>query len=148
MDSKSLTELKAPFAPLAGGLTVAMYIERRIRELAQDGVKQRDIADAAGFNRPNVLSMIKQGETKLPLDKIGRMAIALRVDRRFLFELTIWEYEPELWDIAKDVFGAEMFLTTHEQRLVNQLRTDGVRLEAIPLDEFDDRISRIGAVLG
>lgn len=129
--------------PLAGGLSVAQYIDQRIAELADEGIKQVEIAEVAGFKRPNVISMIKHGETKLPLEKIGTMARALRVDPRFLFELTLREYEPGLWEVAKDVFGADMFLTGHEQRLVNQLRADGVRLEAMPLDRFDDCASAV-----
>lgn len=133
--------------PLAGGLSVARYIDRRIAELADEGIKQVEIAEVAGFKRPNVISMIKHGETKLPLEKIGSMARALRVDPRFLFELTLREYEPGLWEVAKDVFGADMFLTGHEQRLVNRLRADGVRLEAMPLDRFDDCASAITVCL-
>lgn len=124
---------------LAGGLTVAQYIARRIAELADDGVKQIDIAHVAGFEKPNIITMIKQGKTKLPLDKIGRMARALKVDPRFLFELTFREYEPGLWQIAKDVFETGMFLTAHEQRLVNQLRANEARLELMTLEEFDGR---------
>jgi hypothetical protein len=36
-----------------------------------------------------------------------------------------------------------MLLTGHEQRLVNQLRAVGVRLEAMPLDRFDECTSAI-----
>jgi len=133
---------------LAGGFTVAQYITHRIGELAAEGVKQIDIAKAAGFDRPNVITMIKQSKTKLPLDKIGRVARALKIDPRFLFELTMREYEPGLWHIAKDVFGASMFLTGHEQRLVNQLREVNTRLEAMTPDEFDERAEAAVACFG
>jgi hypothetical protein len=125
--------------PLAGRLTVAKYLSQRIAELAEDGVKQIEIAELAGFDKPNIITMIKQGKTRLPLDRIGLVARALKIDPRFLFELTLREYEPGLWRVAKDVFETDMFLTAHEQRLVEQLRASDARLEVLTLDEFDDR---------
>ena len=63
---------------------VATYLSRRIDELR--GVKtQREIAAEAGFAKPNIISMMKVGETKLALDRIPALAKALDADAGHLF---------------------------------------------------------------
>ncbi len=73
---------------------VAHFITTRINEL---DLKLVDIAEVCGFPRPNVITMIKQGKTKLPLDKIGLMARALQVDPFDLFRMCMQEYLPSTW---------------------------------------------------
>ena len=53
---------------------VACFIAARIEATGQ---LQKDIAAKAGFDKPNMITMIKQGRTRLPLDKVGAMALAL-----------------------------------------------------------------------
>lgn len=73
---------------------VARYIAAAIE---RSGKLQVDISRAAGFDKPNVVTMIKQGKTKLPLERVGVMAQALGVDRFELLDLVMGEYHPELW---------------------------------------------------
>ena len=56
-------------------VTVAEYIEQQI---ALSEKSQKDIAAEIGYDKPNVLSMIKQGQTKLPVNKVGPLAKAPR----------------------------------------------------------------------
>ncbi|MGZ9053126.1 MAG: helix-turn-helix domain-containing protein [Rhodoplanes sp.] len=57
---------------------------------AISGVKsQREIAAELGYERPNIISMMKRGETKLPLDKVPALAKALHVDPAHLFRLAL-----------------------------------------------------------
>lgn len=53
---------------------------------------QREIADIAGFKNQNIITMIKQGESKLPLDRVPGMARALNVDPYELFQLALEQY--------------------------------------------------------
>jgi len=65
---------------------LAAFVEKRILEL-RARKSQAEIAHDAGFVNPNVLTMIKQGGTKLPLDRVPALAKALDADPRRLFLL-------------------------------------------------------------
>ena len=86
---------------------IAIYLDKRISELR--GVKtQREIAAAAGYDRPNILSMFKTGETKVPLDKIPALARALDADPAHMFRLAMIDQWPELARVIGAVFGRQM----------------------------------------
>lgn len=67
---------------------LAKYIEKRILQL-RPRKSQLDIAREAGFNQPNLLSMFKNGSSKLPLDRVPGMAKALECDPAFLLKLAL-----------------------------------------------------------
>lgn len=96
---------------------VANYIAHRI-EIS--GQLQKDIAEKVGFEKPNMITMIKQGKTRLPLDKIGLMAKALEVDPVQLLKLCMEEYHPNTWKAIAPFLESAM--TTDERRLLNALR--------------------------
>gem|GEM_PF-662785 len=50
---------------------------------------QADIAAEAGFTNPNMISMIKSGGTRLPIDRVPALAKALDVDPRRLLQLAV-----------------------------------------------------------
>jgi hypothetical protein len=86
---------------------LASFITRRIDELR--GVKtQREIAAEAGFNRPNIISMFKSGETQVPLDRIPAFAKALEADPAHIFRLAMQDYWPELRAVVDGIFGRNM----------------------------------------
>ena len=59
---------KKPGMPFADS-AIAKYIDKKIDELK--GVKtQREIAAEIGYEMPNIISMFKRGESRVPLDKI------------------------------------------------------------------------------
>jgi transcriptional regulator with XRE-family HTH domain len=67
---------------------LAKYVAQRITELA--GRKtQAEMAAEAGFVNPNMLSMIKSGASKLPLDRVPMLARALECDPAFLLRLSM-----------------------------------------------------------
>jgi transcriptional regulator with XRE-family HTH domain len=55
------------------------FIVRRVLEL-RPKKSQIEIATEAGFVNPNMLSLIKSGATKVPLDRVPALARALEVD--------------------------------------------------------------------
>src|SRR6202051_1152482 len=72
---------------------IAKYIDKKIDELK--GVKtQREIAQEAGYETPNIISMIKRGESRVPLEKIPLLAKALGVDPAHMFRLAMEQYWP------------------------------------------------------
>jgi hypothetical protein len=96
---------------------VASYISNRIRIL---GKPQNDIAAEYGFERPNIITMIKQGRTKLPLAKVCLMAKALEADPVHLLKLCLSEYQPENWSAIAPLL--DLALTKDEQTLLNHFR--------------------------
>ena len=95
-------------------MTVAGFITRCI-EL--NDKSQRQIAAEAGFENPNVLTMIKQGLTKVPLRRVGALARALDIDPAHLMRLVMGEYMPDTWAAVEDVLGGTM-LTKNERELI------------------------------
>lgn len=70
---------------------------------------QDDIAVETGFTRSNVLTMIKQGRTKMPLDKIGAFAKACGREPDALLRTALREYSPELARLVGNMQGVPMF---------------------------------------
>ena len=120
MNAMSTSKKGRVVAPLASkNLTVAGYISHQI-DLC--GKKQIDIATEAGFDKPNMVTMIKQGRTKLPLEKIGKMAKAICVDPVHLFKLTLQEYQPDTWVEIEKLFGQPV-LTANELEIIQTIRS-------------------------
>ena len=97
---------------------VAALIADRIEATGQ---LQKDIAAKAGFPKPNIITMLKQGKTRLPLDKIGPMARALETDPIHLLQLCMEEYHPSTWKAIAPFMESAM--TEDELRLLKALRT-------------------------
>ncbi len=72
--------------------TVAQFLTKAI---ATSGKTQSEICADIGYSKPNIITMFKQGKTKVPLDKIGPLASALGVDGREFFRMVLGEYMPE-----------------------------------------------------
>jgi len=71
---------------------LAKFITKRILELRPK--TQALIANQAGFVNVNMLSMIKTGATKLPLDRVVSLAGALEVDPAYLLRLALEQMMP------------------------------------------------------
>lgn len=97
---------------------VAHFIENRIEEA---GLMQTDIAKKVGFDKPNMITMIKQGRTRLPIDKVCLMANALEADPIQLLKLCLEEYQPNNWKVIAPLVDSA--LTKEEVQLLSALRT-------------------------
>ncbi len=67
---------------------LAKYVERRVLEL-KPTKSQAEIANAAGYPNPNMITMIKNGSSKLALDRVPSMARALECDPAYLMNLAL-----------------------------------------------------------
>jgi len=101
---------------------VAEYISWQIRLC---GKSQTEIAQQSGFDKPNVITMIKQGKTKVPLAKIGSMAKALEVDPVFFMKLVLSEYMPDVADIIETIVK-QPIITQNEQEFIKVIRSSKV----------------------
>ena len=66
---------------------------------------QTEISNRAGFKHPNVLTMMKQGLTRVPLQRIPALAQALGMDQSAFLLLAIEEYHSGVYEILTDVLG-------------------------------------------
>ena len=107
--TRARAEIARPFA----NTETAKFIDERIERLK--GVKsQREIALAIGYDKPNVLSMIKHGDVKLPLDKIPALADAIEVDPAHLLRMAVHDYLPKLEKAFEQVIGYVATKNEHE----------------------------------
>lgn len=66
----------------------AEFIVERINQLAHRKT-QNEIAAEAGFQNANMVSILKTGKSKLPLDRVPSLAKALECDPAFLMRLSL-----------------------------------------------------------
>lgn len=106
--------------------------------LASSGKTQREIAQELGYDNANIITMFKQGLTKVPLAKAGSLAKALDVDPVFFFKLLLREYAPETLSAIEEFFETS-FLTKSEQNLLSSYRhaTQGLDSAAAVVDASD-----------
>jgi transcriptional regulator with XRE-family HTH domain len=87
---------------MAKKVTVAEYITSQIKVC---GKSQKQIADESGFQTPNILSMIRHGNTKLPIPRVNALADALEVPRAKLMKMVLKEYQPEILEAIESSLG-------------------------------------------
>lgn len=98
---------------------IAQFLSRRIDELAPHK-SQREIAIEAGYDKPNIMSMLKRGETKVPLERVPLLAKALECDPLLLFRLAMEQQSPEAYKIMNQLIGVSV--TPEEFKVVRELR--------------------------
>lgn len=64
---------------------LAKYVERRLLEL-KPTKSQAEIAALAGYVNPNMITMIKQGSSKVALDRVPALAKVLECDAAYLHQ--------------------------------------------------------------
>lgn len=104
-------------------ITVARYLEQRI---ALSGKSQKAIAAECGYANPNIITMFKNGATRLPFPKVAVMARALEVDPKELLRLVLSDYNPEALDMLDEVLGNASILSQDEASLLALARAAGM----------------------
>jgi transcriptional regulator with XRE-family HTH domain len=98
--------------------TVAEFIAHKIK---LSGKSQAQIARELGYDKPNIITMFKQGKTRIPLDKVGVIADALEINPALLLNKVMGEYMPETLASLQCVLkGLE--LTQNELELIEAYR--------------------------
>ena len=84
---------------------LAKYLAKRVLELKSTKT-QATIATEAGFPNTNMLSMLKNGSNKLPLDRVPGLARGLDCDPAFLFLLALNQVFGNAAEVTiKQIFG-------------------------------------------
>lgn len=95
-------------------MSVAEYLADQIE---QSPKTQLEISEEAGFEKPNIITMLKQGKTKIPLTRVGPLATALGINPRHLMRRVLEEYAPETWHAFEQSLG-HLVLSYDEEQLV------------------------------
>jgi len=99
---------------------LAVYLRKRIREL-RSRKSQIQIAVEAGWAQsPNMLSMIANGASKMPIERVPALAKALGADTAHLLRLALLQHDKELWNTIERACG--MVLTRNEESLLTHIR--------------------------
>ena len=96
---------------------VAVFLEKVIN---QSTYSQKEIAEMCGFNSPNIITMLKQGLTKVPIDKIPMLAKILDLDCAEFFEFVMKRYKPKEYKVIVEVFGEP--ISDAEKSIIRLLR--------------------------
>jgi transcriptional regulator with XRE-family HTH domain len=100
---------------------LATFLRARLAELAASGMTQTEIAARAGYPNQNMITMLKQGTTKLALDRVAGLARGLDVDPRHLFVMALEQqgHETTAQEI-REIFG--VVVTRNEAEWIETLR--------------------------
>ncbi len=102
---------------------------------------QRSIATKLGYSKSNIISMFKTGVTRVPADKVERLAVLLGADPVELLHLWYEAYEPHMVPIIERHFGD--FLSASEKQHLTQLRRNHPNgLPAVAASAIEGRASR------
>lgn len=99
---------------------VAVYLAKQVELQASLGKTRQQIATEAGYERPNMISMMCNGDVKVPIDKVPALARALNVDLSYLMRLTLVQYWPGSAEDIADVFGT---VTSNEAKMLGIIRS-------------------------
>ena len=71
---------------------LAKFLDSRLLEMRHKKT-QAEIAEEVGFVNPNMVTMLKKGATKLPIDRVPALAKALESDPALLLRLALEQSE-------------------------------------------------------
>lgn len=99
---------------------MARFVERRVLEL-KPKKSQAEIAAEAGYVSPNMITMIKQGASKVALDRVPALSKALECDPAYLMRLALEQAVGRTAAAAViEVFGEPV--TSNERAWIDAIR--------------------------
>ncbi|MEW2912304.1 XRE family transcriptional regulator [Leisingera sp. JC11] len=100
---------------------LANYVERRVLEL-KSKKSQAEIAVQAGYVNQNMITMIKQGRSKVALDRVPTLALALEADPAFVMQLALEQaIGRTAAEAVTEVFGEPV--TRNERGWLREIRS-------------------------
>ncbi|TDW20371.1 hypothetical protein EV128_1251 [Rhizobium azibense] len=96
---------------------VARFLDKHIDQKVNKS--HREIAQAAGWTQSNMVTMIKKGDAKLPLDRVAQLARAIDVDPLFLFRLALEQFMSDDKESARML---DFICSTNEVEILGVIR--------------------------
>lgn len=112
-------------------MTFSPTAQMLAKAIEDSDLTQRDISDRVGFKYPNSLTMMSQGLTKVPLDRIPALSQALGMNQTRFLLVAVEEYHAGVYEVLCDTLGLPF--SDAEQGLVVLFRMANLRNE-IELD--------------
>ena len=100
--------------------------------LAASKKTQRQISEEVGLESPNLITMFKNGTSKLPVNRIACLAKALNADPAHLLRVAMSEYSPDAWAAIEQNLGVTA-LTANELDLVRKFRIATANKDSRPV---------------
>ena len=100
-----MTSPRTKQVPLHRTTPLTKCLSQAIEAQKSLGKTQGHIAREIGYERANMLSMLKRGSTKVPLEKIPALGRALNIDPAFLYRLALEQYWPNEYRTIVEIFG-------------------------------------------
>lgn len=96
------------------------YLDKHMTKL-QGRKNRKEIAAEAGFPQPNILSMLRGGEAKIPIDRTISLAKAIEGDPGHFFKLVLeQQYSPDFVALIDEVYGGSM--SANEREILAHIR--------------------------
>lgn len=123
-----------PVAEATATSRVSALLEQRIHEL-KGKKSQRDIARIAGFKNPNMITILKQGDAKLALERVPALAEAIEVDPALLLRYALEQhFSAETVKVMRQVMSH--MITKNETAILDYIREVSVRADP----ELNDKL--------
>lgn len=103
------------------------------RAIGFSGKRQSEIARESGFPKPNVLSMMRRGQMKIPIDRVAALAAATHVDPAYFLRLVLEEYHPTVYAVLINTIGEPLTKNEWEMVLAYRLVAPENQLEMTPM---------------
>lgn len=114
------------------------YLESKVAEeitrmLNSTEKSQQEIAQEIGLTKSNIMTMFKQGRTKLPLKFVVPLSKACGQDPAILMNIALEEYAPEILEAMGDSFKTPT--TEYERIVLSTLRRAKKNKEKVKRDK-------------
>jgi hypothetical protein len=113
------------------------FVEYLAKQIDMSEKKQVEIARDLGYEKANIITMFKQGLTRVPMEKVPRLARSLGIDPAQMMNMYLAEYAPEIKSTLEEVYG--LILTRKERGWIELLRRVTRDCDPAP----DERIARL-----
>ena len=93
------------------------------KEIDNSKYTQKELADFCGFKTANMITMLKQGLTKLSVKKVAPLAKALKIDSVKLFMMVLLERDKEEYLSVVDILGQPIFRVERKLlKMINEIK--------------------------
>lgn len=113
--------------------------------LDDSGMTNVEFSQRLGYDKPNVIAMIKKGDMRLPHSKVLAASQALGLDPVFLLRKVITESDAELWASIEKIMG-DAFVSAEEMKLIQFIRERSQGLD-VRLTEDPAAVEAIGGLV-
>lgn len=96
------------------------------------GISDKELANALGYQSPNVIQMFKSGAMRIPFTKVPELANALDINPGMLMRRLLQDADPALLHAVEHCVGA-LCLSDGEQKLIAAIRKANPGKEPVPI---------------